>query len=168
MPDPKNSPRIFLSYTRKDGANVKALYQRLKSAGYHPWMDIEDILAGQDWEQVLIQAINDATFFLACLSTNSIDHRGVVQEEIKQALQVWRRKLDDDIYFIPIRLDDCQVPEALAKFNWGGARVQSFAGCASHPNGAAGICAEDCAPVAARGRSSRSKRCNHAAGKRFL
>lgn len=118
MPDPKNSPRIFLSYTRKDGANVKALYQRLKSAGYHPWMDIEDILAGQDWEQVLIQAINDATFFLACLSTNSIDHRGVVQEEIKQALQVWRRKLDDDIYFIPIRLDDCQVPEALAKFNW--------------------------------------------------
>lgn len=118
MLDPENPPRIFLSYTRKDSANVKELYQKLKQAGYHPWMDIEDILPGQDWEQVLIQAINDAVFFLACLSTNSIDHRGVVQQEIKHALQVWRRKLDDDIYFIPVRLNDCQVPEALAKFNW--------------------------------------------------
>ncbi len=118
MAESENPPRIFLSYTRKDSANVKELYQKLKQAGYHPWLDIEDILPGQDWEQVLIKAINDAVFFLACLSTNSIDHRGVVQQEIKHALQVWRRKLDDDIYFIPVRLNDCKVPEALAKFNW--------------------------------------------------
>jgi hypothetical protein len=118
MPEPEKPPRLFLSYTRKDSAAVKELYQKLKQAGYHPWMDIEDILPGQVWEQVMIEAINNAMFFLACLSTNSIDHRGVVQEEIKQALQVWRRKLDDDIYFIPIRLNECKVPDTLAKFNW--------------------------------------------------
>ncbi len=118
MPEPENPPRVSLSYTRKDSANVKELYQKLKQAEYHPWMDIEDHLPGQDWEQVLIKAINDTPFFLACLSTNSIDHRGVVQEEIKQALQVWRRKLDDDIYFIPVRLNECKVPDTMTKFNW--------------------------------------------------
>jgi len=42
----------------------------------------------------------------------------VIQEEIREALDVWRQKLDSDIYFIPVRLEDCAVPGALAKFQW--------------------------------------------------
>jgi len=118
MPEHQREPRIFLSYTRKDSATVRELYRKLKEVGYHPWMDIEDILPGEDWKKKIIETIQEVPFFLACLSTNSIDHRGMVQEEIKEALQVWRRKLDDDIYFIPARLDDCKVPDALSKFNW--------------------------------------------------
>jgi len=76
-------------------------------------MDIEDILPGEDWEKRIVKTIQEVPFFLACVSTNSVDHRGMVQEEIKEALQVWRRKLDDDIYLIPARLDDCRVPDAL-------------------------------------------------------
>ena len=29
---------------------------------------------------------------------------------------MWREKLESDIYFIPVRLEKCEVPEALAKF----------------------------------------------------
>jgi hypothetical protein len=69
----------FFSPTRaKDGDSAKEFYQKLRQAGYYPWMDKKVILPGQDWEQVMIQAINDAAFFLASLSTNSIDHRGYV------------------------------------------------------------------------------------------
>jgi hypothetical protein len=110
--------RIFLSYAHMDEKPVRELYQRLKNAGFYPWMDKEDILPGEDWELVIKQTIKDAPFFLACLSHNSINHRGVVQEEIRSALETWRRKLDSDIYLIPIKLEDCPVPAALAKFNW--------------------------------------------------
>ncbi len=111
-------PKVFLCYARKDQDRVEALYQKLSDAGFAPWMDSKDILPGEDWKQVLIKAIREAPFFLACLSNNSVNKRGVIQEEIREALDVWRQKLDSDIYFIPVRLEECQVPEALAKFQW--------------------------------------------------
>lgn len=110
--------RVFISYARKDLGKVKELYQQLKEAGFSPWQDIHDILPGELWHDALMRAIREAPFFLACLSTNSVNKRGVIQEELKEALQIWLRKLDDDIYFIPVRLEECPVPEALAKFQW--------------------------------------------------
>lgn len=110
--------RIFLSYARKDIGLVNDLYNRLQQAGFSPWQDSKDIYPGEVWKDALIRAIHEAPFFLACLSNNSVNKRGVIQEEIKEALQMWRQKLDDDIYFIPVRLEECQVPEALAKFQW--------------------------------------------------
>jgi len=44
--------------------------------------------------------------------------RGFVQREIRQALDLWQEKLEEDIYLIPVRFDDCVVPAALAGFQW--------------------------------------------------
>ena len=115
---PTEKPKVFLCYARKDQGRVEGLYQKLSDAGFAPWMDSKDILPGEDWKQVLIKTIREAPFFLACLSNNSVNKRGVIQEEIREALDAWRQKLESDIYFIPIRLEECQVPEALAKFQW--------------------------------------------------
>jgi hypothetical protein len=42
----------------------------------------------------------------------------MIQEEIKEALDIWRQKLDSDIYIIPLRLEECKIPEILEKFQW--------------------------------------------------
>jgi len=118
MPPKDDRLWIFLSYTRKDAKPVENLYRRLQEAGFYPWMDTKDLLPGERWETVIEQTIETAPFFLACLSHHSINHRGVVQEEIRFALESWRKKLESDIYLIPIKLEDCPVPAALAKFNW--------------------------------------------------
>jgi hypothetical protein len=47
-----------------------------------------------------------------------VNKRGFLQREIRQALDLWQEKLDDDIYVIPARLEECQVPESLSKFQW--------------------------------------------------
>jgi len=114
----KQSPQIFLCYARKDEKPVSELYRKLSDAGLKPFMDTNNILPGEDWKQKLMNTIREAPFFLACLSSNLVDKRGVIQEEIREALDVWRQKLDSDIYFIPVRLEDCAVPGALAKFQW--------------------------------------------------
>ena len=44
--------------------------------------------------------------------------RGYVQREFKFALDKWREYLVDDIYIVPIRFDDCEIPEELAEFQW--------------------------------------------------
>ena len=110
--------RIFLSYTRKDQAHVERLYQQLREAGFAPWMDTQDLLPGQRFKHQIKKEIRQADFFLACLSRNSIDKRGFIQQEIKEALDVLQEKLDSDIFLIPVRLEDCEVPESLREFHW--------------------------------------------------
>ena len=81
-------------------------------------MDKKDILPGETWTYSIQKAIQRSDFFLACLSANSIKDRGWVQREIKQALDVLQGMSDRDIYLIPVRLEDCRVPERLRDIIW--------------------------------------------------
>jgi Tol biopolymer transport system component len=114
----KTTAQVFLSYAREDAEKVKRLYQKLSDAGFKPWMDKKDILPGERWQSSIWKAIRGSDFFLVCLSANSVDRRGWIQREIKQALDIWQEKLEDDIYLIPVRLEDCEVPESLRDFQW--------------------------------------------------
>ena len=109
---------IFLCYAREDEEPVKTIYQRLTDAGFKPWMDTMDLLCGEAWEIGIERAIRRADIFLACLSSNSIKKRGFVQKELTRALDILKEKLDEDIYIIPVRLDDCEVPEGLRSLTW--------------------------------------------------
>ena len=111
-------PRIFLSYAHEDQAKVADVYDRLVDAGYRPWLDKRDILPGEQWDLAINKAIRDSDFFLVCLSARSVGRRGFLQREIKTALERWQEMLDEDIYLIPVRLEEHDVPEALAKLQW--------------------------------------------------
>lgn len=110
--------QIFLCYARQDEKKVENLYQKLSDVGFKPWMDKKDILPGERWQSSIEKAIRSSDFFLACLSANSVNKRGFLQKEIKDALDIWREKLVSDIYLIPARLEDCEVPESLRGFQW--------------------------------------------------
>lgn len=114
----KSSARIFLSYARKDKDAVEAIYSELITQGHKPWMDSRDILPGEDFRRAIEKAIQDSDLILACLSSNSVDRRGFIQRELKQALDLWKERLESDIYIIPVRLEDCRAPESLANFQW--------------------------------------------------
>ncbi len=110
--------RIFLSYAREDEKQVKQLYKDLISADFSPWMDTEDLLPGESWRAGIENAIKHSAIFLACLSLHSVGKRGFIQKEIKYALDVQDEMLESDIYLIPVRLEDCVVPERLRDHQW--------------------------------------------------
>lgn len=110
--------RLFLSYAREDQAVVEELARKLSRAGYSPWIDVVDLVGGEDWHLGIEKAIGEADFFLACMSTRSISKRGVVQQELRAALEIRKGMLDSDIYLIPLRLDKCSSPSSLARFQW--------------------------------------------------
>jgi hypothetical protein len=114
----EESLRIFLCYAREDEIQVSELYARLSVAGYRPWMDKMDLLPGVPWEQGIEDSIRQADLFLACLSSRSVKKRGFIQREIDSALAILREKLAEDIYLIPVRLDDCEIPKSLNKLTW--------------------------------------------------
>jgi hypothetical protein len=114
----KTSARIFLSYARKDKHAVAKLYDDLAAQGHAPWMDSKDILPGENFQRAIDKAIRDSDLILAILTSNSVDRRGFIQRELKQGLDLWKERLEGDIYIIPVRLEDCKGPESLAMFQW--------------------------------------------------
>lgn len=116
---PAEAPiQIFLSYAREDFAPVSELSDRLAELGLKPWMDKRDILPGQRWRELIPQEVQRSDFVPICLSPRSVDKRGFFQREIRTALDAWQGKLREDIYLIPVRLEECEVGDELAKFNW--------------------------------------------------
>jgi cytochrome c2 len=95
-----------------------SIYVRLKNEKYSPWMDRENLVGGQDWELEIAKAIDGCNFFLACLSKHSVNKEGYVQKELKKGLENYDRHPEGSIFLIPIRLDDCKVPERFKKIQW--------------------------------------------------
>lgn len=109
---------IFISYAREDKENALLIYNLLKSHGFSPWIDVHDLSPGQQWELEIDKAIKNCDMFVACLSTKSVSKRGFVQSELKKALTVLETIPEDEVFLIPVRLEPCDVPQRLARFQW--------------------------------------------------
>ena len=109
---------IFLSYAKENSARVGQIYERLKEAGYQPWMDNHDISPGQDWKFAIQKAISICDAALVFLSSKSISKTGFVQVEIAGFLEQQKRRPEGSIYLIPVRLDSSAVPTRLADLQY--------------------------------------------------
>jgi hypothetical protein len=114
----KSQIKVFICYAKEDLDIVSKIYERLKEAGYDAWIDKKNLVGGQEWELEIKKAINESNFFLACLSSHSINKDGYYQKELKKGMSVWELQPEGRIFLIPIRLEDCQVPEKLKGFHW--------------------------------------------------
>lgn len=112
------SPRVFISYSRSDFNTASEIYSFLRSNDCVPWLDKYDLIPGQDWELEIRRQINESDFVVACLSKNSVSKRGYVQKELKYAISILEEFPEGKIYLIPVRVDDCSVPESLMKRQW--------------------------------------------------
>lgn len=110
--------KVFISYAKEDYIFAEKLYYFLKENDFKPWLDKKELLPGQDWNYILRKSLREANFIIVLLSNTSVQKRGYVQREFKLALEYCEEKLEDDIYLIPLKIDDCEIPERLSKFQW--------------------------------------------------
>ena len=103
---------VFISYVHEDSAKVEMLRRSLEDSGVRVWLDTADLLPGQDWEEEIRRAIiDDALIFIACFSSASVARRRTYQrEELLLAVEELRLRRLDDVWFIPVRFDDCIIP----------------------------------------------------------
>jgi TIR domain len=110
--------RIFLCHASEDKGNVRQLYTQLRDEGFQPWLDTEDLLPGENWDQSIRKAVRSSDVVLVCLSTHAVQKTGYVQKEIAQALDVAEEKPESTIYIIPVLLGACSVPDRIKKWQW--------------------------------------------------
>ncbi len=110
----QTKPRVFIAYVEEDLRVVKKLYQVFAAHGFRPWLDKKQLLAGQNWPRSIETAIQSSDFFVACFSQRSTSKRGGFHSELRYALSCASKIPLDEIFFIPLRLDDCVVPRRIA------------------------------------------------------
>jgi hypothetical protein len=110
--------KVFISYAREDHEYAENLYSFLQTHDYSPWMDKKELMPGQNWDYQIQTALRRADFIILLLSDNSVGKRGYVQREFNQAVIYCEEKLDSDIYIIPVKINKCEIPAKLNKFQW--------------------------------------------------
>ncbi len=104
---------VFLVHAHSDKEAVHKLYTRLIKDGVHAWLDAENLQPGQDWQNEIRKALLKSDAVIVCLSRGFDQQRGYRHEELKIALAKAKLLTDDDVFIIPVRLEKCDMPEAL-------------------------------------------------------
>jgi hypothetical protein len=111
----QTKPRVFLAYVDEDVRAAKRLYHAFEEHGFRPWLDKKKLMPGQNWPRAIETAIQTSDFFVACFSRRSMSKRGTFHSELRYALLCAEKIPLDEIFFIPLRLDECTVPRRIAK-----------------------------------------------------
>jgi hypothetical protein len=115
---PEPVVRVFLCHASDDKPAVKRFDRRLRTDHIDTWLDERDLLPGQEWDQTIRVAVRDADIVVVCLSRTSVTKSGYLQREIKHVLDVADEQPDGSIFLIPARLEECDVPERLRRWQW--------------------------------------------------
>lgn len=111
--------RIFISYAKEDHDIAERLYNDLKADQLMPWIDIYELLPGQNWEIEIESVISQCSYFMLLLSKNSVTKEGHIQKEIRLALDRALKIPDGRIFIIPIRIEECEPHfKELKKFHY--------------------------------------------------
>jgi hypothetical protein len=111
--------KVFISYAREDVDSAQRMYRDLKANGLDAWLDKEDLLPGDEWRPAITAAIRKCDYFLALLSSNSVQKTGYVQKELREALAALDQLPQGKKYLIPARLDECKPSyDRLSDLNW--------------------------------------------------
>ncbi|HXQ35666.1 MAG TPA: TIR domain-containing protein, partial [Anaerolineales bacterium] len=101
--------KVFLCHASADKYAARCLYYSLVDFEIDAWLDVENLLSGQDWEEEIPKAIKDSDAIIICLSKDSISKRGYVQKEIRFALDEADKMPSGRIFLVPVRLDDYEI-----------------------------------------------------------
>jgi hypothetical protein len=112
---PQTRPKVFLAYVVEDVEAAEKLYGDLLAQGFDPWMDRRKLIPGQNWPRAIEHAIAASDFFVACFSRHAGGKRGCFQSELRYALDCARRLPLEDVFLIPVRFEECGVPERISR-----------------------------------------------------
>lgn len=123
----QNDHQIFISYATPDQDRVVEVYDWLEREGFNPWISCRKIIPGQNWDFEIKRALDKSSLVIIFISHNSYNRRGYVQREIQLALDKMTEKLEDDIYIIPVLLDEgVELPEQLRSIQYISALESDF------------------------------------------
>jgi hypothetical protein len=105
-----NAKHVFLSYCRDNAAEVARLHDDLTKAGLTVWWD-QQIRPGADWKLEIRTAMKNSSAVVLCLSQEAQQRvtTGIYPEAL-DAITQYRMHRPGEVFLIPVRLNECEIP----------------------------------------------------------
>jgi len=115
---PERKLKVFLSHVSEDEEKVRLLCDGLKSDGAAPWLDQVEMVGGQDWKSKILTALRSSDIVIACFSGKAIRKAGPFWQEVRWACEIADEQPEENIFFIPLRLEEVDIPQSLRRWIW--------------------------------------------------
>lgn len=83
----QNKLLVFISHASEDDVAARRLSKRLKEDGFEPWLDLDRLLPGQDWNFEIEQALCGNDAIRLCFSDVAVIKEGYIQRECKRTMK---------------------------------------------------------------------------------
>src|SRR5690348_8475233 len=90
--------RVFISYKREDEEFARRLSRILQSWGYSAWLDVEQIIPGEDWDTQIYSGLRSCDVVLGILTPKSVASVNVLDE--------WGWALSNNKPLIPLKFEE--------------------------------------------------------------
>jgi len=114
VPTPAQGLVVFLCHCSEDKPMVREINRVLKSNGFQPWLDEDDILPAHLWDKEIKQGLRSSHAVIVCLSNTFVRKEGYVQKELRYAIDIANEKPEGVVFLIPVRLENCEILPSLA------------------------------------------------------
>src|SRR5688572_12765353 len=104
---------VFISYSRVDKAFVDRLSQDLRAQNVAIWQDINEIVAGDNWQKTIEESLRNSSALLYVASASSASSKWMIME-----VQAVRNR---GTPIIPLILDNAgehELPPFLQVYQW--------------------------------------------------
>lgn len=108
--------KIFVSYARKDSDSVAEITKLLDQCSLPYWIDKEGIYSGENYKEMIVDAIDTAQAVIFASSENSNNSINVIREigyAVKQNKTIIPILLDESPYAKSIRLDIADIDQII-------------------------------------------------------
>ncbi|CCN70388.1 toll/interleukin-1 receptor domain-containing protein [Vibrio nigripulchritudo] len=109
--------KVFISYSHADHDFVHRVALDLKGL-YDVWVDFIRLKAGENWENKILENIEEGDKVILFFSSVGLGKRGYFQSEIRTIGKAKDMFPEDSIFVVPVRLDECKVPRAYREHHY--------------------------------------------------
>ncbi|MEH2167419.1 MAG: TIR domain-containing protein [Nostoc sp.] len=107
-------PRVFVSYASADKAVARVIVDGLRSRNINVWLDDYELYPGTHWTESIRSAVSASAYFLLLLSKHLVNSHWISKETEAVLKELQNR----DITFLPVLLEDCEIPSSLATYQF--------------------------------------------------
>jgi nucleotide-binding universal stress UspA family protein len=109
----RDARRVFMIYAKEDRNAAEAIAKLLRDNGFNPWLDTEQIEAGQIWKEVIDEALDEAAIALV-LSSKHFASSITAKQELARAIKKMESASKYTSPVIPVKLDEAELPKSLS------------------------------------------------------